>query len=79
MSFFKNRAVKAAEKKRRAELSALCESMKELEQALSQNETLFNLTTDSDLLDSLIFERNAMSARLRYLLKRAKELQKEPA
>ncbi len=77
--FFKNRAAKAAEKKRRAELSALCERMKELEQELSQNEALFNLTTDSDLLDSLIFERNAKTARLSYLLKRAKELEKEPA
>lgn len=78
MYFFKKREDKA-ERNRRAELSALCESMKELERELIQNEALFNLTTDSDLMDSLIFERNAKAARLSYLLKRAKELQKEPA
>lgn len=79
MSLFQKRAEKEKEKLRKAELYALLEDVRQVEAELRQNEALFNLVTDETLIESLIYERNAKTARLRYLMKLAKELKKEPA
>lgn len=79
MSLFQKRAEKEKEKQRKAELYALLEDVRQVEAELRQNEALFNLVTDETLIESLIYERNAKTARLRYLMKLAKELKKEPA
>lgn len=79
MSLFQKRAEKEKEKLRKAELYALLEDVRQVEDELRQNEVLFNLATDETLIESLIYDRNAKTARLRYLMKLAKELKKEPA
>ena len=79
MSLFQKRAEKEKEKQRNAELYALLEDVRQVEDELRQNEVLFNLATDETLIESLIYDRNAKTARLRYLMKLAKELKKEPA
>lgn len=79
MSLFQKRAEKEKEKLRKAELYALLEDVRQVEDELRQNEALFNLATDETLIESLIYDRNAKTARLRYLMKLAKELKKEPA
>ena len=41
---------------------------------IRRNESLFNLVTDENLIDALIFERNANEARMNYLLQRARSI-----
>ena len=55
---------------------------RELMQSLSHTRTLinqayggFNNTSDSDLIESYVFEINALQARYSYLLRRVKELE----
>lgn len=79
MNLFRKRAEKEKEKQRNAELYALLKDVRQVEDELRQNEVLFNLATDETLIESLIYDRNAKTARLRYLMKLAKELKKEPA
>ena len=54
----------------------------EIKHALDHTRTLinqayggFNSTCDSDLIESYVFEINALQARYNYLLRRAKELE----
>ena len=77
MNLFRKRAEKEKEKQKKAELISLLEDIRQVEAEISENETLFNLVTDETLIESLIYERNAKTARLRYLLKLAKELKTE--
>ncbi len=79
MSLFQKRAEKEKEKQKKAELYALLEDVRQIEAELRQNEALFNLATDDMLIESLIYEQNSKTARLRYLMRLAKELKKEPA
>ena len=58
------------------------EERQELMRSLSRTRTLinqaygaFNGTSDSDLIESYVFEINALQARYNYLLRRVKELQ----
>ena len=55
---------------------------RELMQSLSHTRTLinqayggFNSTSDSDLIESYVFEINSLHARYNYLLRRVKELE----
>ena len=41
---------------------------------LRRNEMMFDLETDTDLIEQRIYERQALLARYRYLLSRAREL-----
>lgn len=50
------------------------EDMQRLEAEIRRNESLFNLVTDENLIEALIFERNANEARMNYLLQRAKSI-----
>ena len=77
-SYFMNLLMKREEKerlKRKSEERArLREDMKRLEAEIRRNESLFNLVTDENLIDALIFERNANEARMNYLLQRARSI-----
>ena len=57
----------------------------ELMNSLSQNRTLinqdygcFNTTSDSDLIESYVYEINALQSRYNYLLRRFKDLERTP-
>lgn len=58
---------------------------KELVSSLTRTRTLinqaygdFNTASDGDLIESYVFEINALQARYNYLLRRVKELEGEP-
>lgn len=58
------------------------EERRDLMQSLSHTRTLinqayggFNSTSDSDLIESYVFEINSLHARYNYLLRRVKELE----
>ena len=61
-------------KRKSEERARLREDMKRLEAEIRRNESLFNLVTDENLIDALIFERNANEARMNYLLQRARSI-----
>lgn len=50
------------------------EDIKECLLCLRRNEMMFDLETDSDLIEQRIYERQALLCRYRYLLARAREL-----
>ena len=61
------------------------EERRELMQSLSHTRTLINQAygglnsaSDSDLIESYVFEINALQARYNYLLRRVKELESVP-
>ena len=61
------------------------EERRELMQSLAHTRTLinqayggFNSASDSDLIESYVFEINALQARYNYLLRRVKELESVP-
>ncbi len=61
------------------------EERRELMQSLSHTRTLinqayggFNSASDGDLIESYVFEINALQARYNYLLRRVKELESVP-
>lgn len=77
-SCFMNLLMKREEKERlkikSEERARLREDMKRLEAEIRRNESLFNLVTDENLIDALIFEHNANEARMNYLLQRARSI-----
>ena len=50
------------------------EELKECLFCLRRNEMMFDLETDTDLIEQRIYERQALLARYRYLLSHAREL-----
>ena len=50
------------------------EELKECLFCLKRNEMMFDLEVDTDLIEQRIYERQALLARYRYLLARAREL-----
>ena len=61
------------------------EERQELMRSLSHTRTLinqaysgFNTASDSDLIESYVFEINSLQARYNYLLRRVKELEETP-
>lgn len=61
----------AREEERRELISSLSHTRALINQAYSG----FNMASDSDLIESYVFEINALQARYSYLLRRVKELE----
>ncbi len=74
MNLLMKREEKERLKRKSEERARLREDMKRLEAEIRRNESLFNLVTDENLIDALIFERNANEARMNYLLQRARSI-----
>ena len=74
MNLLMKREEKEKLKRKSEERARLREDMKRLEAEIRRNESLFNLVTDENLIDALIFERNANEARMNYLLQRARSI-----
>lgn len=74
MNLLMKREEKERLKRKSEERARLREDMKRLEAEICRNESLFNLVTDENLIDALIFERNANEARMNYLLQRARSI-----
>lgn len=74
MNLLMKREEKERLKIKSEERARLREDMKRLEAEIRRNESLFNLVTDENLIDALIFERNANEARMNYLLQRARSI-----
>ncbi|MDR2686851.1 MAG: YaaL family protein [Oscillospiraceae bacterium] len=58
---------------RQDERGRLIEDIREVRRQLEGNHALFALETDEDLLDAAIYQREALQARYRYLLRLARE------
>lgn len=74
MNLLMKREEKERLKRKSEERARLREDMKRLEAEIRRNESLFNLVTDENLIDALIFERNANEARMNYLLRCARSI-----
>ena len=74
MNLLMKREEKERQRRKSEERARLREDMKRLEAEIRHNESLFNLVTDENLIDALIFERNANEARMNYLLQRARSI-----
>lgn len=74
MNLLKKREQKKAAQKRLEEREKLRRDMERLEEEIRRNEILFNFATDEYLIESIIFEHNAQTAKMNYLLKQAKEI-----
>lgn len=74
MNLLMKREEKERQRRKSEERARLREDMKRLEAEIRRNESLFNLVTDENLIDALIFERNANEARMNYLLQRARSI-----
>lgn len=61
-------------KKKAEERNRLRDDIEKLEEEMKRTETVFNLTTDEYLLESVIFEQNSQRAKMNYLLKLAREI-----
>ena len=66
-----NEAIKSAESKKR---EALLEGLSRTRALIAQAYSGFNSARDPDLIESYVFEINALQARYTYLLRRVKEL-----
>jgi hypothetical protein len=64
----------AAQSEEKEERRQLLESLAQTRLLIHQAYTAFNSTGDSDLIESYVFEINALQARYSYLLRRIKEL-----
>jgi len=53
--------------------SSLLEEIRRVKKLLDICNQNFNFTSDTDLLDAFIYEREALNSRYRYLLKLAKQ------
>ena len=74
MNLLMKREEKERLKRKSEERARLREDMKRLEAEIRRNESLFNLVTDENLIDALIFEHKANEARMNYLLQRARSI-----
>ncbi len=71
-----NLPAKAKSQKARKERLRLIESdLKEISLAMKTAESCFNETTDSDLMDALIYDRAALESRYNYLIRELKTLE----
>lgn len=66
---------KRAEREAAGESQALKEGLSRTRQLINQAYSNFNGTGDPDLIESYVFEINALQARYSYLLRRVKELE----
>ena len=63
---------------REAERRELMSSLAQTRALISQAYGGFNSVSDSDLIESYVFEINSLQARYNYLLRRVKELEGSP-
>ena len=73
-AFFLRRPRHAREAERRELMASLASTRALINQAYGG----FNTVSDSDLIESYVFEINALQARYNYLLRRVKALEDEP-
>ena len=72
---FKDKITKKRQMKKREEARNLIrKDIENLEEEMKRTETVFNLTTDEYLLESVIFEQNSQKAKMNYLLRLAREI-----
>ena len=62
----------------RAERQELMRSLNQTRTLINQAYGGFNTTSDSDLIESYVYEINALQARYNYLLRRFKDLENIP-
>ncbi|MCC8195787.1 MAG: YaaL family protein [Ruminococcus sp.] len=62
-------------KLRKQKLLAIEADIKEISDAIEVAESCFNETTDSDLMDALIYDRAALESRYNYLIRELKTLE----
>lgn len=55
------------------ERDELLNEMERLKELIENNEQVFNITTDEELIDAVIYEQISLRHRFAYLLKTAKE------
>ena len=63
---------------RQAERQELLNSLSQTRTLIKQAYGGFNTTSDSDLIESYVYEINALQARYNYLLRRFKDLERAP-
>ncbi len=61
---------------RREQIEAVSEELRRISEELEASDARFNEVSDSDLVEAMIFERSALSARYSYLLKELKRLER---
>lgn len=64
---------KKKETKEATEKSALVEEIAAISDLIAGNEQRFNMATDEQLIEAMIYEQRALQSRYAYLLKLAKE------
>lgn len=65
-----------ADREKETEVQALKEGLSRTRTQINQAYTGFNGTHDPDLIESYVFEINALQARYSYLLRRVKEMER---
>lgn len=56
-----------------AEIVELIKEIRNCEFLMARNDTFFNMTSDEDLIESQIYEREALRSQYNYLIKQLKE------
>lgn len=64
---------KMLKNKEKAEKTELLEEIERLSELILKNEQVFNMTTDEQLIEAVIYEQKALKNRFAHLLKTAKE------
>lgn len=64
---------KKKEPKEAAEKNALVEEIAAISDLIANNEQRFNMATDEQLIEAMIYEQRSLQSRYAYLLKLAKE------
>lgn len=68
---------RGAQSRRLEERKQLQACLEDVRRSINQAYTAFNMADDTDLIESCVFEINALQARYNYLLKQAKWLEEE--
>ncbi len=55
------------------ESTDILEELRQLSQMIVKNEQLFNMATEDEVIEAVIYEQRALQSRYAYLLKRARE------
>ena len=72
MNLLAKREEKERIKRKEKERAQLRDDMQRLEAEIRRNESLFNIVTDENLIEALIFEQSANEARMNYLLQQSR-------
>ena len=74
MNLLAKREEKERIKRKEKERAQLRDDMQRLEAEIRRNESLFNIVTDENLIEALIFEQSANEARMNSLLQQARSI-----